>query len=306
MAMLLGGTILFAGCSGSVTRPPIADLEQGLNIFSSSDGFSGAYVKGQHGVYFESLRGGQTPEVYRTYDPSWPQFEMDARFLDENGRLLYIRVGGDRTVDSTWARDVMVEASKPHVDPALRADSFALLKEATTAIEQAAVASELKVEQTALVQARGSVRDTLLDAKAIETSYYPGYNSIEMYTRNVWLVGEHSTTWANIWGTVYVSCNHGPCASWGEVSYKCTAWGSGGVNYQETASASGWNVNTSVNWPGCLTPYSWTSWGNHNCHDDTVRQLWGVRYGWQGDGYSGVCNNGAGHTGAPNCDTNSW
>src|SRR5262249_47663525 len=112
---------------------------------------------------------------------------------------------------------------------------------------------------------------------------------------------EHTSTWSNINGTVRNSCNHGNCAS--TITYRMTCSGTAGVDYHEFDTTL--NSPTS---PACTTPYNWNSTGGgHNCHDDSVRQIWGMEYGPQGASNTGVCNNTASHWYGPtSCTISSW
>ena len=133
------------GCGGGgnhtvvSARPPASALTEGLNILDASDptwGFSAAYVKGGHVVYFESRVGAQKPEMYRFAWPDDPPNEMDARYVDENGETFALRIGGDGLVDPTWAPDIKAAKAnrKGHIHPVLRALSFQLTGEMSKAL----------------------------------------------------------------------------------------------------------------------------------------------------------------------------
>lgn len=60
----------------------------------------------------QAIRGRETPAEYRN-DPSVPKYEIDARITDKEGRLLYVRRGGDDFVDPTWEDDLTFSESLP-------------------------------------------------------------------------------------------------------------------------------------------------------------------------------------------------
>ena len=299
-------TVLGCGsASEEPSKPTVAvkDLSEGLTLLKTDGSISGAYRKGDRAVYFETHKGAPLLDVYKKTDPSLGDYEKDLRVLDEDGRTIYVRQGGD-TLDPKWEKDLALEAKLPRVDPLRRADSLALLKEASAAMEKANVPAELGLDKTVLVDAKLAVRDELLRPaveKAIhETGYAPATNKIELHKKwIIWGVAEHSATWSNVNGVLKDNCQHGNCAS--AMSLVCTTGGTGGAQYTEMSTS-----NSSVT-GNCLTTYNWNSTsGGHNCHDDSVRAMWGMVYGPQSDGYSGVCNNGASHWYAPGCSETSW
>lgn len=309
LAILVVGAFSMIGCSSGSDQtalPPVSSLQEGLNLFTKAGdpNLVGAYVKAGRAIYFETRRGAETLDVYQKLDDTAPKYEMDVRVLDGDGRLMYLQSGGDEYVDPTWAQEAAADRAKPRPDALKRADDFALMQEMSTKLQATAVPAALIHEQKALVTAQLSVRANMLrpaiEAAMTETGYSPGNNGFELHKKSILLgAGEHSATWTNINGAVYNSCNHGSCAS--TMGLSCTGGGGGGVDYHEYSQSNG-----SVNAPGCTTPYNWSSSGNHNCHDDSVRQMWGMQYGSQGGGTSGVCNNGAIHFYAPGCNTTSW
>jgi hypothetical protein len=304
LTFVLGGAVLIAGCAGadSTSRPAVASLAQGLTMFNDNAAIvSGAYVQGDRAIFFETRRGPETSDAYQQL--GMPKFEMDVRVLDENGRTVYLQAGGDQYVDPSWDKDLAAEAKLAPVDPVVRAGSFALMKEVVPLLQKVQMPASMIHEMGALTTMHLVVKDNMLPgavAAAIkETGYTPGTNAFELHGMCIFACfGDHSATVTNISGTVRVSCNHGTCAS--SMGQWCTGGGTGGVDYHE------YNGGTGVASPGCTTPYNWDSGGNHNCHDDSVRQMWGMQYGSQGGSTSGVCNNSATHWKGPSCNTTSW
>jgi hypothetical protein len=307
---VLGMSLGVAACGVSTeekSNAPVAvtELSEGLTLFKTEGKISGAFRKAEHAIYFETLRGQPRNDFYKQVDPTLSDFEIDVRVLDEDGRPIFIQQAGDKLADESWVKDILADQKKPRVDPYKRAVHFEMMKEAFAQLEGVTVPASVAIEKTALAVTRFSIRESVLKngianaaAEMKEKGYAPDYNSIALHKKSIMLgLGEHSATWANVWGTIYDNCNHGSCAS--SMGEKCRTYGSGTM-YWEGSTSNGWRGGT------CLTSYNWTSWGNHNCHDDSVRQMWGVVYGAQGGDYDGVCDNGAGHKTAPSCWESSW
>ncbi|NUP97163.1 MAG: hypothetical protein HUU28_13470 [Planctomycetaceae bacterium] len=292
------------GCGGSSDpRPAVTELKEGLNVLKTDGAIVGAFRKGDHAIYFETHAGDKTLDVYRNLDPSLPAQEMSFRVMDENGRTFFVQQGGD-TLPEAWEKDIAAEATRPRVDPLKRADDFALMKEAAIAMEGASIPVTVQAHKLTLRNARLAVRDELLrpavEKQLATVGYAPANNSIELHGKwIIWGVAEHTATWSNVNGVIKDNCQHGSCAS--SMSHWCTASGTGATQYVEMSTS-----NSSVT-GNCTTSYNWNSTGGgHNCHDDSVRAIWGVKYGPQGSSTSGVCNNGASHWYGPGCNETSW
>ncbi len=299
-------TVACAGTSDEPSKPVVAvkELKEGLTIMKTDGILSGAFRRGDRAIFFETRRGAPTLDVYRDLDKSLGAFETDARVLDEDGRTVYVRMGGD-TLDPAWELDLEREAKLPMVDPLRRAESFELIKAASDELAKADLPIGVAFEAKALTSMKLAVYDELLrpavEKSIKEVGYAPANNTVEIHGQwIIWGVAEHSATWRNINGTVYDACNHGSCAS--AMSHWCTASGSNTSNAGNERSTS----NSSVT-ANCSTGYNWNSTGGgHNCHDDSVRTLWNQKYGPQGASNTGVCNNGTSHWYGPSCGVTSW
>jgi hypothetical protein len=133
MALVAGALLIGCG-EDSIPRPAPAELAEGLTVLDAADeswGFDAAFKKDGHVVYFESRVGALKPELYREVWPDDPPYEMDARFVDENGETFAIRRGGDAFVDPTWVPELKQATARRtrHPDPELRAISFQLAEE---------------------------------------------------------------------------------------------------------------------------------------------------------------------------------
>jgi hypothetical protein len=319
-AVALGGLWL-VGCGTNTkdttsNRPPASELQEGLTILDQVPGWgmNAAFKKDGRVLYFETRVGATKPEVYREAFPDEPAEETDARVVDENGRLIYVQQGGDEVIDQTWHKELVAEGKLPMVAPERRAQDFKLIGEAGLAFEKLSIPAQLKTDLHAMKNARltaAHFEASRLAAVARSDSAKelgevgfgaPGTNDFHIHWKwFIWLVAEHTTAYVNINGTVKNTCNHGTCAS--SMTHRCntTAKAASAVLYYEMSTSQSVSGN-------CTTGYNWNSTGGgHNCHDDTVRGLWGFRYGSQGGSTTGVCNNGASHWYGPdNCSVTSW
>lgn len=301
-AVVLGAALALAACasacggngSSDLPAPPVAvaELKQGTTLFKTNGMVTGAYRKGERAIFFETRRGAPINDVYKAAFPHLGDFEMDVLVLDTEGRVVYVQQGGD-TLDPKWEKAMIREHELPRVDPIRRAEDFALMKEWAMEFEKAELPAELALEKTALVHAQLSVRPNMLkpavERQIKEVGYTPTTNQIEIHDQCIFLcAGRHSAHWSNNDGYVINACNHGDCAS--SMGEKCQISGTA----------------TSYGGSNCGTAYNWSSNGNHNCHDDTIRAVWGLRYGAQGSNTSGVCNNGSSHYFSPSCTDTSW
>ncbi len=297
-ALVLGAALTLAACGSSgqdeSTAPPVAvkELSQGLTVFKTDKTVgmvSGAYRKGEHAIYFETHRGAPINDVYKAAFPDLGEFEMDVRILDDNGRVVYVQQGGD-SLPPVWVKSLEREATLPKVDPIRRAEDFELVKEWSTEFEKFELPSELALEKLTIVKTKLAVRDNMLkpavEKVMKEVGYVPVTDQIEIHEECIFAcIGHHSAHYSNNSGTVVNACNHGSCAS--SMGERCQISGTATTYYGSN----------------CSTSYNWSSNGNHNCHDDTIRAVWGLRWGAQG---TGVCNNTATHWHSPDCTTTSW
>jgi hypothetical protein len=224
-------------------------------------------------------------------NPKLGPFEDDMLVTNEAGQVIMIQQGGDQLVDPTW-NDRFNETVKQPLDVAKRTAELALLDRATqqllTRPEALDVGARASFDGMRLLAQRPLESYRTLEADGM--SYGPGYNQLGIYVQPIVPTGSHSATWANINGSSRVTCNHGDCASWSSMSNSSMC---GGMV---------WNADTRY----CSTAYQFDSYGNHNCHDDTVLQLWSFKYGPQ-DTWGGVCNNYVSHVWAPSgCYVTSW
>ena len=103
---------LFAiGCSSQSTSNP-AEIGDGLTVLAASENsLSLAYKNFDTVIFIEALRGTKSPDMYQK-DPDAPKWEVDARFMAQNGRLFYTARGGDKWIDSSWLKDLQRQEDK--------------------------------------------------------------------------------------------------------------------------------------------------------------------------------------------------
>ncbi|MBU1070261.1 PPC domain-containing protein [Myxococcota bacterium] len=310
---------LFVGCAADpasqdpgVKADVDVGLHQGVEILDLQPGFSftASFARGQDVIYLQAIRGQATPAEYRE-DPTFPQYEIDARITDEEGRILYIRRGGDQFVDPTWLDDLVMAESLP---PSTKAnvELFHLIGEATDALEKE-LASKGHDNAAGLIPELGAIRDFGRSAPSVVAAselhaldiieregfvrpeaggggsngpedaykyFSEGWYFISVHTKGIALdIGEHSATriakmTAYNTYSYFDFCNHGTCAS--DMGQKCSL-----IQINKPA----WTA------PTCLTGYgTYSDNGGHNCHDDTRVQMAAYVYGAPNNGYQYWCN----------------
>lgn len=310
LGALVVGLFVTGGCmtpsEESDRSTDIASLPQGMTVLEAvpDTSLSVAYKKNDIVIYFQAMRGNPTPEEYQK-DPNQPKFEVDARFVADNGRVFYTQMGGDGWVDPSWADDLERQNDLPPT-----AVSNELL------FDMAAEAAEM-LDVEVEVQAGDSARSLVPELNALSTfgrmapavfaeqkvhlDDYRVRNSIEpleipygtngpedadkslganyyyiaLHDASITLTlgaGRHSATrlyaWSGSWVHVHSFCNHGSCA--GDMSQKCL------LQYYEATSdyKPAWTAYT------CNTGYdAFSDNGGHNCHDDSRLQMASFVYG---------------------------
>jgi hypothetical protein len=308
----LGVTALGCGSGqGSGPRPGVDQLPQGLTVFSSSETqINGAFKSGTTAIYFETRRGQPTLPGFKELMPDVGDYEMDARFLDAAGNTIMIQRGGDTFVEPSWGAELEKQnAQKTGIR--LDVGALELAQQMTTAVvrqlpsaadhlhaltglSEASVtrASTLRTAPTGGVQLQGTnwcnwnmangqnASDNSCNWTWSGTSTYRIHYACIMSI--IWCVGDHSSVEVDGNGFVLYSCNHGRCAyQMGNVSCQ----GTGSADDEQVEGATDYNTVTNA----CTTPYNWNSGGGtHNCHDDSMMECYGVKYGWQSS-TGGVC-----------------
>ena len=316
-------SLFLLSCSGAdldVAAPAPDDLEvrQGVTLLDVQPGFSftARFVKGDDVIFVQAVRGQATPENYRQ-DPEMPRFEIDVRVTDRDGRILYLRRGGDAFVDPVWQDELLLQDLLP---PAMGSNErlFAMIAEATDAIE-----TELSVRGVAdaLVHEVGAVRGfarnapvaylqsqaqvtaevvkhgflnpelyeaggggSLAGEEADALSLSAGWYFVAVWDKSVvydWLPGRHS-------GVRLHQLNGSGTFAYYDFCNHGTCPGDNPM----VQKCSLIKINR-PSWylPACTTPYGmWSDNGGHNCHDDARVQMAGFVYGASNNGSQWWCN----------------
>jgi hypothetical protein len=266
--------------------------QEGLTIVKSDPnwGLKAVFKDADHAILIERRIGLPRHADKLSENPKLGQFEEDVLVTNEDGRVIMVQQGGDKLVEPMW-KDRFDESVKLPLDVTKLTAELALLDRAAEQLLARPEALDATARQSIegiRVVAQRPLTDYSRDSDGM--SYGPGYNSLEIRYQNIFGgTGQHSATWSNINGYSYVTCNHGSCANGSDMYYMCTTW-------QKSLYATV---------PYCTSYYWWDSEYGHNCHDDTVLQLWGFKYG-TGSGSGGLCNDQWKHFVAPNCGTTSW
>lgn len=164
--------VLGVGCA--TTAPSggdrAASTEQGITVLHAEVGsLSLSFRSGETVIFMEALRGG--PGAYPD-EPEMPAFEVDARFVADNGVAFYTRQGGDDMIDPSWAEAMQRQTDTPVTRDSnahlfqLGAEIAATLRSAIVAQVGADVAAQLGPEIEAIEQSAADLRRA--HARALE------------------------------------------------------------------------------------------------------------------------------------------
>ncbi len=254
-------------------------------------GINGSFVAGSKVIHFETRRGPQTPRYLRAGDPTAPIYEIDVRFLDEDGNPYLVQIGGDRPIDPTWS----AAAAKYKVDSEAKSD-FDLTAKSIETIKKLKFNNKYKPEQLALINLASTIEEAQVvekvEAAPLQIPNAQATLPVNSYRHKIEIrhksccfgLGRHSATigkYISITGvttTAVITCNHGTCAN--QMALKCS-WTSASPGNRTT------RLNNNI---ACTTPYNPTSIFGHNSNDDTDLQYRAVRYNIRPSTSSGVCN----------------
>ncbi|MBA3459868.1 MAG: hypothetical protein H0T46_07895 [Deltaproteobacteria bacterium] len=307
--------LLTAACDPSTPEP--SELPQGVTVLEASDTLlSAAYRQADVVVYMQSTRGKLAPASYQL-DPANPVYEVDARFIADDGRIFYTRRGGDHFNDPTWEKELVAQAELQPTRTSNRL-LFDMADEATALLfeetgkqhgNDRAVAVEPQI--TALVaigrQGPGLFEQMVDDRKAtalpgmqnevayggtggpesIDANLGANYYYLGLHAKDIdnSPAGYHSAiriyAWQGYWAVVNDFCNHGRCPS--EIPQ---------VGIVQIANA-GYKPSNWTGWT-CNTGYSaYSDGGGHNCHDDSRLLMASYVYGngkQKDPGWANWCN----------------
>jgi hypothetical protein len=335
------------GCSGnsgpqtsSSSRPAAAQLSEGVNVLSARPdwGMDAAYKKNGRVIYFQTRVGALKPELYRNEFPNQPQYEMDARFVDEKGHTFKMIIGGDNLIDSSWPADIvkgrefkdLATSAERQLDFQLASDiADELMKAPPKGMDDHVYhlvslghhnpyAMPMMIQHAADAQAKlvASGRQVELGLNGCSSNFQEG----DLYGQCIFAcVGHHSSVigWNYngcnaTWDEEIISCNHGACAADSGMNYQGytnSAYQSWDLNQQWSAEMS--TVNRGyTSGHGCQTNYNWNTPPGHLCNDDSSYELWNIHdgpsYGYGsnhlGNG-SSFCYTNGGHGNACSCSS---
>jgi hypothetical protein len=318
------------GCAAQAETTPVPSTEtvpEGLTVLSTTDDthLNIAYRQNNITIYLQANRGHLRPAMYQQKDAE-PVYEVDARYVADNGRTFYLQRGGDDFVDPTWAEDFARDQAKPM--PSISNEKLFVMAQEAAELLDSKVAPQLGSKlamhaqqldalrtfgKTAVAQFAAN-KEMLVAHRAkmgevVKEIPYgtngpedygvylgPNYYYIAVHRKSIYLFGEHSATQTNSWnGSAWLvqvnMCNHGECA--GSMGRKCLL-----QYYERTAQGGygGFELQT------CHTGYdAFSGGGGHNCHDDSRLQLSNFHHGNWNAGYSQWCDGGGGGISAPGC-----
>jgi hypothetical protein len=306
--------------------PKTETIAEGLTILPTTDDthLNVAFRKGPIAIFLQANRGHVAPEPYQVKGQP-TVYEVDARFIADNGRTFMLRRGGDEWVDPSWGEDFTRDQTTPMASIS-NENLFAMAEEASALLEAKAPV-QLGAEKLALhsqtigaISSFGKIavaqfaanKEMLVAHRAKlgevvkEIPYGSGgpdvsnlylgqnYYYIAVHRKSIYLFGEHSATetwgWSgSAWAAPVYMCNHGDCSY--SMGRKCLL-----QYYERSNTYAGFELQT------CKTGYdAFSGGGGHNCHDDSRIQLSNFHHSnWNG-GYNQWCDGGGGGIGAPGC-----
>jgi hypothetical protein len=303
--MVLIASLGLGACMGAAPEPghSAANLQQGVTVLEAGNGsLSLAYRDGDAVIFMEALRGNPSP--YHD-EPTMPAFEVDARFVSDEGSTFYSRQGGDNLVQPSWAEEMDRQTAQPasrqsNEQQFLMAGAAAeLIHAAVVAQLGAARAAELAPELEALHESAAAMPRIYADSVAQRREWYlanegvepvegpggevvfgtPGVDdeSARTFRQSYYFVGVHKKCIYLCAGDHSATQIHEWLGYWAHVHDFC--------NHGTCASSMDrhgilqWNeptVDTTRSWTAqtCGTHYDWDSGGGgHNCHDDSRMQM---------------------------------
>ncbi len=274
------------------------ELANALKITSQdrTNGLNGHLTVRGRSVFFETRREFGAEAAHIEENEGIP---VSVRFLDSNGRLIFMSVAGH--MPSDWSE---TESTPTPEQLRLRESDLPLVSKAIEALAMRNLDPSLAQERQALTGAaisleevrRSAPTDQLAEVGTTATSWRQLFSIHKKY-----LVAptEHSATrWYNYYyssGWRYYNtiqyCNHGTCPGGSGMSQKCSVYNGTGAYIGSSQTCDSWTGYAVCGAFG----------GNHNCHDDTGVQRSRVVYRRTYSSAPSVCNNWGCSYQAPNC-----
>jgi hypothetical protein len=111
--LVLIASLVLGACATNGPGPASSTgaIVEGVTVLEAGHGsLSLAYRYGADVIYMQALRG--NPGAYPD-EPTMPAFEVDARFVADDGVAFYIRQGGDDLIDPSWNADRQRQSESP-------------------------------------------------------------------------------------------------------------------------------------------------------------------------------------------------
>lgn len=282
------------------------ELREGLtSLLTVPNGIYGSYELDGKIVYFETRRGPRTPKILRDGDPATPKFEIDVRFMNQDGEPFLIQIGGDAPLDHTWT-----EATAEFKADTQAKTEFQLAASTIETLRKLKFTRKFFHERQALL-ALAPVVDSAQVLEKIEQAPDQALSAPTLLAANTYRhrveihhkkccfgffgFGRHGATIgkyissSGVTTTAVITCNHGTCAN--QMDLKCS-W---------TSASPGNRTNHVHNHVTCSTPYNPTSVFGHNSNDDTDSQYRAVRYNYHPSSTGGTCNDISTNNEPTNC-----
>ena len=268
------------------------ELGEGLtSLFTVPNGIYGSYELDGEIVYFETRRGPRTPKFLRDGDPATPTFEIDVRFINQDGESFLIQIGGDTPLDHTWTEATAefktdMQAKTEFELAARTIETLGTLKFSRKFVHERQALLNLApiVDSAQVIEKIEEAPDQALSAPTLlATNTYR--HRVEIHHKSCCFgLGRHSATTGKylsrgVTTTAVITCNHGTCAN--QMALKCS-W---------TSASPGNRTSHVHNHISCSTPYNATSVYGHNSNDDTDIQYRAVRDNRHPSSTGGTCNN---------------
>ncbi len=337
-----GALLILAGCTPSTSsRPPASQLQEGINVLSADPavGVATAFLRSGRVIYLQTIVGKPKEDLDRQQYPNEPQYEMDARVVDQEGRTFQLIIGGDQLIDPSWAKEM--RAAPRITTPAegiQRQADFVTARDAADAfLRQAAPELADHVfhltnmtrtvpQESAKLLERAALAETTLPIDRTYTANGCTSNLQEgdLYAKSDYVIAQHSAVYGwnyngctGSWDENVVTCNHGTCANDGSMGYQCSSYSNSWSVWSYNALLDYWSrenntgTNNSYNTGACWSGYGiYEAWihlqgsghPNHDCNDDSALELDEIRNARYDQGTWGNCyNNGNSTMSAPGC-----
>lgn len=248
----------------------------------------------------------------------------DIRVLDAKGVPLYMQMGADEFIDSSWSIPAI-----EGIDEIAREEEFAMLELAAVAFDELSLPVEfedlrLGVKQVGQIALERAAKDeasaSIAPARHLQANIVWGpssaaYWDYRIYRKDAFVSGrpfDHTAVQLRGWNSTKqsvvftaVSCNHGTCAAVSPMTVKCVM--NGWLTDDGTHSRYFYNEpsGTSAVTSGCSTAFSSIfDNGKHVCNDDTILQIHAIKYDSSYDrsvGATEECSDNDKNYWAPSC-----